>query len=37
MKSSKTNKLTRWARVIHRDLGFLMVGVCLVYGILLDQ
>ncbi|MDR1414330.1 MAG: PepSY-associated TM helix domain-containing protein [Odoribacteraceae bacterium] len=33
MKSSKTNKLTRWVRVIHRDLGFLMVGVCLVYGI----
>lgn len=23
----------RWMRIIHRDLGFLMVGVCLVYGI----
>ncbi|MDR1456010.1 MAG: PepSY-associated TM helix domain-containing protein [Tannerella sp.] len=26
-------KIVRWLRVIHRDLGFLMVGVCLVYGI----
>lgn len=25
--------LTRWFRIIHRDLGFLMVGICLVYGI----
>lgn len=23
----------RWMRIIHRDLGFLMVGVCLIYGI----
>jgi hypothetical protein len=23
----------KWIRVIHRDLGFLMVGVCFVYGI----
>ncbi|MBM6865487.1 PepSY-associated TM helix domain-containing protein [Bacteroides caecigallinarum] len=22
-----------WLRVIHRDLGFLMVGLCLVYGV----
>lgn len=27
------NKLTRYLRIIHRDLGFLMVGICLVYGI----
>lgn len=33
MRSSKTNKVFRWLRFIHRDLGFLMVGVCLVYGI----
>ena len=26
-------KIIRWMRVIHRDLGFLMVGVCLIYGI----
>jgi len=26
-------KIVRWLRVIHRDLGFLMVGICLVYGI----
>lgn len=34
------NKITKWARIIHRDLGFLMVGVCLVYaisGILLNH
>lgn len=41
MKLSKTNKsITKWARIIHRDLGFLMVGVCLVYalsGILLNH
>lgn len=30
---SSSNKLFRWLHVIHRDLGFLMVGVCLVYGI----
>jgi len=36
MKSSnsKKNKSFRyWLRVIHRDLGFLMVGICFVYGI----
>lgn len=34
------NKATKWARIIHRDIGFLMVGVCLVYaisGILLNH
>ena len=25
--------LSYWLRVIHRDLGFLMVGLCLVYGV----
>ncbi len=23
----------KWIRIIHRDLGFIMVGLCLVYGI----
>lgn len=32
-KAKKSNKVSRWLRIIHRDLGFLMVGVCLVYGI----
>lgn len=32
-KGVSKNKMSRWLRVIHRDLGFLMVGVCLVYGI----
>ena len=32
-KGGSKNKMSRWLRVIHRDLGFLMVGVCLVYGI----
>ncbi|MCD8101216.1 MAG: PepSY-associated TM helix domain-containing protein [Alistipes sp.] len=27
------NKATRWLRVIHRDLGYVVVGLCLVYGI----
>lgn len=32
--STKTkNKILKWLRIIHRDLGFLMVGICLVYGI----
>ena len=34
------NQTTKWARIIHRDLGYLMVGVCLVYaisGILLNH
>lgn len=37
---SKGKIITKWARIIHRDLGFLMVGVCLVYaisGILLNH
>lgn len=43
MKPSESkikNKVTKWARTIHRDLGFLMVGICLVYaisGILLNH
>lgn len=39
MKLSKAS-LKKWLRIIHRDLGFLMVGVCLVYaisGILLNH
>lgn len=32
-KLSKTNKISRWLRIIHRDLGFFMVGVCIIYGI----
>jgi len=28
-----TKTALRWLRIIHRDLGFLMVGVCLIYGI----
>ena len=28
-----TNKIIKWTRIIHRDLGYLMVGVCLVYAI----
>lgn len=40
MKSSTSNKVVRWLRMIHRDLGFLMVGICFVYaisGILLNH
>lgn len=33
MKSWKNKSLSYWLRVVHRDLGFLMVGVCLIYGI----
>lgn len=32
--------IVRWCRIIHRDLGYLMVGLCLVYalsGILLNH
>lgn len=29
----QSKNITKWLRIIHRDLGFLMVGVCLVYGI----
>lgn len=25
--------LTYWLRVIHRDLGYLMVGICIIYGV----
>lgn len=32
-KSIDGKRLTRWLRVLHRDLGFLMVGLCLVYGL----
>lgn len=32
MKSWR-NSTVKWLRIIHRDLGYLMVGVCLVYGI----
>lgn len=30
---SLSNAIVRWLRIIHRDLGYLMVGVCLVYGV----
>lgn len=33
MKWQSNKSWTYWLRVIHRDLGFLMVGLCLVYGI----
>jgi hypothetical protein len=34
LKSDKANKLLiRALRTVHRDLGFLMAGLCLVYGI----
>lgn len=29
----KKNTTKKWLRIIHRDLGFLMVGICLVYGL----
>ncbi len=29
----KKNTIKKWLRIIHRDLGFLMVGICLVYGL----
>lgn len=40
--SKKSNKSVaiKWLRIIHRDLGFLMVGICLIYaisGILLNH
>lgn len=31
--TSWKNSAVRWLRIIHRDLGYIMVGVCLVYGI----
>jgi hypothetical protein len=39
-KFSISSKALRWIRIIHRDLGFLMVGVSLIYaisGILLNH
>jgi hypothetical protein len=34
IRNRKTkNQTLRWLRIIHRNLGFLMAGVCLVYGI----
>jgi hypothetical protein len=33
MTLSKSNQIVRWLRIIHRDLGFLMIGLCLIYGI----
>lgn len=30
---SLNKSFSYWLRVIHRDLGFLMVGLCLVYGV----
>lgn len=27
------NRVIKWLRVIHRDLGFLMVGVSIIYGV----
>lgn len=38
--SKVKNKAIKWTRVIHRNLGYLMAGVCLVYaisGILLNH
>lgn len=38
--SKKSNKVKKWLRLIHRDLGILMVGISLVYaisGILLNH
>ncbi len=32
MKSWKSSA-RRWLRIVHRDLGYLMVGICFVYGI----
>ena len=33
MKWSMGPKTRKWIRILHRDLGFVMVGLCLVYGI----
>ena len=33
MWSISGKKIVRWLRIIHRDLGFMMVGICLIYGI----
>lgn len=29
----KSKSFTRWMRAIHRDLGFLMVGLCVIYAV----
>lgn len=29
----KNKNITKWSRTIHRNLGFFMVGVCLIYAI----
>ncbi|MDR2413795.1 MAG: PepSY-associated TM helix domain-containing protein [Odoribacteraceae bacterium] len=33
MTSSRKNRFSRWLRVAHRDAGFLLVGVSLVYAL----
>ena len=33
MKWSISPKTRKWIRILHRDLGYVMVGLCLVYGI----
>lgn len=33
MRLSINPKVRKWIRIIHRDLGFVMVGLCIVYGI----
>lgn len=33
MKSLRSKGWRYWLRVVHRDWGYLMVGVCLIYGI----
>lgn len=36
----KNKSITHWLRILHRDIGFIMVGICLIYaisGILLNH
>lgn len=33
MKWLNKGKILYWLRSVHRDLGFLLVGVCFIYGI----
>lgn len=33
VERKKRNSLKKWLRILHRDLGFLMVGISLVYGL----
>lgn len=36
----KNKSITYWLRILHRDIGFIMVGICLIYaisGILLNH